>query len=216
MDQALVIDCNKKEKQAKSHQANKQQQNSNNNKSKDVNGQSSNQQGESNNEHYKFKKIPYAKWNTMTDQQKKDHCKKEREHKKEFNKNKQCQNNNHSQNSTSSPSTPSTSAQSSSSAQTTSDKPPVDTMPNTTPANDYSKTNKDESGSLISSLLSNSHAQQSSPESVSVNGKTYYLHLTYRIQKGKAQNLPNQALIDCGTNGGFVGANMHKILLSDI
>ena len=71
-------------------------------------------------------------------------------------------------------------------------------------------------GEIISQLLSNSHARCPTSDTLTINGKTYKLQLTYRINKKRVQTFANHSLIDQGANGGFAGSNMQEIALSDM
>ena len=71
-------------------------------------------------------------------------------------------------------------------------------------------------GEIISQLLSNSHARCPTSDTLTFNGKTYKLQLTYHINEKRAQKLVNHSLIDWGANGGFTGSNMQPIVLLDM
>ena len=148
----------------------------------------------------------------MTDEQKKKHKESEKKRLEEFKKNLKA--NNHNQQNNQNNNSNSSKQQNSNSQSQNSNNSNNSTSNSSTK---QSKKQDDEAGSLLQTMMSNSHARQSEPNVIFHERKRYIQqNATYRVQKNASHpSDEHDGLCDRGANGGFGGGNTIPVSLSD-
>lgn len=164
---------------------------------------------------FKWNTLPKDKWKNLPYKERRAHIRSEYKCLNEFKKQLKANNHNQQNSNTSNTGNPSNSNQSTSQNSQNSTSNSTSSNSNNTSIQNATKSD-DETGSLMRTMLSNSHAQQLQSDVIVHDAKCYIQqNLTYRVHKNSNVQTNDKALVDRGANGRFSGGNVLKISTSD-